>query len=475
MLIGREEESRVLKDCIASAKSEFIAIYGRHRVGKTFLVQELLGKHLTFDMTGVIGGSKQEQLFKFAQALRRMTGVEAPSANTWIEAFTLLEDFLRSRKNKTKIILFIDELPCLDTPKAGFIRALDQFWNGWAAHQHHVKLIVCGSATSWMLKNIIDSHGGLHNRITRELHIKPFTLSEAEDYLKANGFRWNRMAILEMYSATGGVPYYLSLLDRRYAVAQNIDRLFFGFDALLGREFERLFKSLFKSPDNYVRIIELLAKSRKGLTREELKQALGINTGGYLTQLLSNLENCDFIRSYHTREKKIKANQLIYQITDAFTQFHFSFCANRTTDAHYWSSQHNTPRLNTWLGLSFERVSMTHVDAIKQALGIARLHTEYYAWRSHDTEPRTQIDLVIECPKQVAYLCEMKFSRGEYVMTAADDRLLNTRMMNFLTETGFKASVQVVMVTTQGLKANAYASNITNQVTLNDLFATIKR
>ena len=367
-LIGRKEEQDLLKKYIDSERSEFIAIYGRRRVGKTFLVTETFKEALAFDMTGVIDGDKEDQLVSFNIALKE-SGYEGKRVADWYEAFEALKEVVKVKfaSSKKPTIIFIDELPCLDTPRSGLVKALDLFWNGWANRQTHVKLIVCGSATTWIVDNIIDNHGGLHNRITHEMHIHPFNLHDTEEYLTANGFKWNRLAMAQAYMVLGGIPYYLSLLDNALSLPANIDRLFFSRDAELKKEFDRLFKSLFKSPQSYVDIIQLLANHKKGLTRKEISEKLKRETGGHLSKLLTNLENCDFIRKYNVRERKINSNNGIYQLTDFYIHFYHDFCTKHTTDEHFWENSINSPKQNTWYGLAYERLCMAHIPQIKMA------------------------------------------------------------------------------------------------------------
>ena len=339
-LIGRENEQGLLKKYIDSNRAEFIAVYGRRRVGKTFLVTETFKDALSFDMTGVIDGDKEDQLVSFNIALKE-SGYEGKRVTDWYGAFEALKEVVKKVPQNKPAIIFIDELPCLDTPRSGLVKALDLFWNGWANRQSNVKLIVCGSATTWIVDNIIDNHGGLHNRITHEMHIHPFTLHDTEAYLTTHGFKWNRLAMAQTYMVLGGIPYYLSLLDNALSLPANIDQLFFSRDAELKKEFDRLFKSLFKSPQAYVDIIQLLANNKKGLTRKEISEKLKKETGGHLSKLLVNLENCDFIRKYNVRERKINSNNGIYQLTDFYIQFYHDFCSKHTTDEQFWENSIN--------------------------------------------------------------------------------------------------------------------------------------
>jgi len=470
-IIGRESEIKELQSYLDSGKAEFIAVYGRRRVGKTFLIDTCLGGTAAFMTSGVIDGKKGEQMSSFAASLKQYGGIETPVPQNWMEAFELLRIILERRTGeRNSRVIFIDELPCFDTNASKFVMALGHFWNSYASKQSDVKLIVCGSATSWMVKNIIDNHGGLHNRITHEMHIRPFTLRQTEEYLTAAGFNWDRLLVAQCYMTFGGIPYYLSLLKPQESLAQNIDRLFFNPDGEMKREFNRLFSSLFKSPQKYIKVIELLAVTKKGLTRTQLAEKLGKESGGGLTEVLRNLQYCDFIRLYNVKENKIKEKNGIYQLIDFFTIFHTMFGSKKTTDPHYWSNMLMTSTVNAWLGLSFERLAMTHIENVKHALGIDRIHTEYYSWRSKESSKGAQIDIVIERADKNSNICEVKYSEDEYIITKDNNESMKRKIADFKAETRTRGGIIPTYITTYGLKSNTYSSNVLAQVTLTDLF-----
>ena len=290
MVIGRTKELEQLRQFVASDRPELIAVYGRRRVGKTYMISETFSDALAFDMTGVLGGTLKTELSAWDRAMRRSGYNKTEKATNWFDAFAALEDLMETKfRPHERHILFIDELPCLDTPKSEFLPAFDHFWNSWASRRSGLKLIVCGSAASWIVTNLINSHGGLHNRITHEMHIRPFTLSETEKYLKSQGFSWSRLMIAQTYMVFGGIPYYLSLLSKSESLSQNIDRLFFQ-DGELADEYERLYRSLFKNANIYMNVIKALANAKSGLTRQELQKKLKLGDGGNLTAVLKNLE-----------------------------------------------------------------------------------------------------------------------------------------------------------------------------------------
>ncbi|MCR5456043.1 MAG: AAA family ATPase [Bacteroidales bacterium] len=470
-IIGRQQERLLLDRYSRSGRAEFVALYGRRRVGKTFLIKQHFANNFDFYMSGTIDAPKSVQLNNFRDALVNAGLTDAKLPKNWQEAFAMLRQLLSQKMNdKQRCIVFIDEIPCLDTPKSGFVGALDHFWNTWASDCSNMMLIVCGSATSWIVDNIIDNHGGLHNRITHEMYLRQFSIGEVEKYLSAYGFDYDRYSICQLYMAIGGVPYYLSLLDNSKSVAQNIDALFFGIKAQLKNEFERLFKSLFKNSEQYIQVIEILATSPNGMSRDEIAERSKIISGSRLTMILRDLENCDFIRHFRSRGKKIRANQQFYHIIDMFTMFYFRFCRRETSDSDFWQHTVNTPAVNTWSGLAFEKLCFLHIDQIKKALGIEKIHTEYYSWRSTSTEPASQIDLAIERADRMINICEIKFCDAPYAISKDEDLKLRIRLSNFKTETATRCGLLLTLIAPYGISKGKYSAQVKEVVTLEDLF-----
>ena len=364
-------------------------------------------------------------------------------------------------------MIFIDELPCFDADYSGFVKDFGDFWNRMASWYDNIFLIICGSATAWMIRNVIDSKGGLHNRVTHEMHLRPFDLYQTEQYVKARKGKWDRLSILQMYMALGGIPYYFSLVDFSKSPAENIDALFFSQDAELKKEYRRLYKSLYKNPDQYLEIINVLANSRKGMTRKEILTKLKLTSGRMISERLEDLVLCDFI-SYHSNGGK--ENSGIYRLVDFYTLFYLTFCKNEITDRAYWRHTINTPVQNTWYGLAFERVCMCHIWQIIQALRLDSMLTKYYSWRSKQSEIGAQIDLVIERADGIIDVCEMKYSRSDYKQDIDDSRNLVNKIDDFVSETKTKKSVQTVLVTTYGLREGAHADDFQKILTLNHLF-----
>lgn len=474
-MVGRKQELADLRSYYESGKAEFVALYGRRRVGKTYLINEFFESRFAFYITGVIDGDKSEQIAAFTKGLRNI-GYTGRVPGRWMDAFFLLEDILqKSMQSDVRCVIFIDELPCFDTPKAGFVKALGHFWNSWAQHHKNIMLIVCGSATSWMIKNIIDNHGGLHDRITHEMHLHPFNLSETEQMLQKCNVHWDRFSIMQMYMVLGGIPYYLEKIKPTDSVASAIDRLFFGSNANMASEYDRLFKSLFKDPTPYLEIIHALALNKQGITREEILKHTSMSDNGHFSEYLTNLVKCDFIRYYFVKNARIKKNEGLYQLTDMFVIFYNTFLTRPITEEHFWSMHINTPRVNNWYGLSFERVCMLHIPQIKHALGIDRIGVEYYSWRSKQSTEGAQIDLLLERADRIINLCEMKYSTSEVVIDKDEDLKLRNRQSVFISDTATRYAVVPVLVSTYGMKTNKYSGGICQQVTMDDLFYDIKQ
>lgn len=468
-MIGRKTEVQELMRAYDSDYSEFVALYGRRRVGKTFLVNEVFNYQFAFHVAGIEGGSKREQLLAFREALKKQGHPRCPRLKSWIEAFSELETMLDGNLERRKVVFF-DELPWFDTPCSGFLRAFESFWNSWASSRKDIVLVVCGSATTWILDKILRARGGLHNRVTVSLPIAPFTLSECEEYAHYKRLAFSRRDILECYMALGGVAYYWSLLREGQSVAQNLDRMFFGFSDEMRNEFTRLFASLYKRESRHVEIVQLLGTKKTGMTRDEISTALGIHTGGELSRCLEELVECGFLRSYSPIGNRKKG--AVFQLIDNYVLFYFRFVRGRKgNDPEYWSHHFNEPALNSWRGLSFERVCFWHISQIKAALGISGIGADVYSWRGQrEGEDAVQIDMLLDRADNTVSICEMKYSAEEYEIDKDEDARIRHRAETFRFCAGRRQSVQTVLVTSYGLKRNRYSGSVQKVVVADDLF-----
>lgn len=466
-IIGRESELSLLSKYYESNRPEFIVLYGRRRVGKTFIARSFFKDKFDFFATGILEGTYGEELKSFCDSLKEY-GYKGAELCNWMDVFSALAALMAKSRRKKRCVIFLDEISCFDTPNSGFTRALGHFWNKYASRQDNVFLVICGSATSWMTKNVLNNKGGLHNRRTHEIHLRPFNLAKTEQYFVSRKARWSRLSILQAYMVLGGVPYYLSLLDMGESLPANIDRLFFSEDAPMRDEYRRLYRSVFKSPERYMDIVKALSANKSGLTRTEISEAVHIDSGSGLSEMLDDLVACDFIRSYRNGLKK---NGEIYQLMDFYTLFYLQFCANPSSDQCFWKNTLNSPQQNTWYGLSYERVCLTHIQEILQALHLDTIHTEYYSFRSKDTSPKVQIDMVIDRSDDFVDIIEIKYSRIRYEMTREESEKIERRVSRFINETKTKKGVQTVLITTLGCEKNRNTDVCQRFLTLDDLFA----
>ncbi len=468
-MVGRSREIKELNRLYESDESEFIAVYGRRRVGKTYLVRETFADRFAFYHTGLPNATKRQQLAHFKETLSQ-AGFRGKTPRDWFAAFHALQDVVAKSVQRRKIV-FIDELPWMDTAKSEFLLALETFWNEWASARKDIVLIVCGSAAAWMVKNLFRNRGGLHNRVTARICLQPFTLGECEVFANERGLGMSRMDIAECYMAVGGIPYYWRYLARGMSLAQNIDRLCFAIDAPLKHEFDELYSSLFKDASAYKKVVAALATKKAGMTRLELIGALGIVATGKLTEVLETLESSGFIRIYRSFGAKKKNS--IYQLTDPFTLFHFRFLETPSTDEHFWSSTLTSPAQTVWRGLAFERLCLLHTPQMRRALGIGSVHVEAYGWsfRGDGTYPDgVQIDLVLDRADNVINICEMKYSANEFVIDKEYAARLGRKLATFAGVTKTRKAVHLTFVTANGLFRNQYSGRVQSEVALEDLF-----
>lgn len=475
-IIGRKKELEQLNSIFNSDKAELVAVYGRRRIGKTFLIKEFFKDKFDFYATGIFEGSKQDELDAFCDMLRQNSqdGQNPPPIKTWMDAFAALRDYLKGLRKK-RIIVFLDELPWFDVPSGQFLKAFEWFWNSWGSTQDNLKMIVCGSATTWMTDKFISSKGGLYNRTTERIYLAPFNLHESEALLKSNGVDWDRSLILDAYMVFGGVPLYLSMLKKNLSLDANVDEMFFREGAPLHNEYEFLFRSLFKDSDFYMRIIDAISKKNMGITRQEIVEQAKVNANGALTKALKNLISCDFIRKYSAFGKKER--DALYQLTDLSILFYKRFVEKYNgKDEHHWTNLIDSPSRRTWTGIAFEQVCLLHVPQIKQALGIAGVQTEVSSWRFAGDQytAGAQIDMLITRRDKVINLCEMKYSAYDYEITPKYNKELRERCSTFRSVTKTRHALHITLVTPWGLKLNANAGIIGQIVNLEHLFADIR-
>ena len=451
-LIGRTAELKLLQSLKDRNRSDFVAVFGRRRVGKTFLIRQAFEGAFSFQLTGLAKGNFREQLTNFHAALlsQKPTGHDIPIAKTWFAAFQQLIAHLEGLPAGRKVV-FLDELPWMDTPQSSFISALEHFWNSWASARSDVLLIVCGSAASWMIHSLLMNTGGLYNRVTHRIKLEPFTLAECEAYFVERGAAFNRYQLIQLYMVLGGIPFYLEQVDMGKSALQNINDLCFAPSGFMRVEFGYLFASLFKQSDRHLAVVEALALKSKGMGRDELLKKAKLANGGSTTKVLRELEESNFIRKYNAFESRSK--NAVFQLTDFYTLFYLKFIyKSDTLDDYVWGP--DVPEFTAWSGYAFEQVCLQHTPQLKQALNIGGVVTRSSAWLGDDGTRKAQIDLVIDRRDGVINLCEMKFSTSTFTITKAYATELREKIRLFKELTKTRKAVYLTMVTTYGLTRN---------------------
>lgn len=475
-IIGREHEQKIIKSYLNSGKAELIAVYGRRRVGKTFLVKSVFDNKFDFAFTGMYNVTRAVHLAQFQKCLEHYSGEKSKRLKDWFEAFDALSKYLDTLK-KDRIVVFLDEIPWMDTPKSNFLAAFSQFWNNWASTKRNLKMFVCGSATTWMLSKFIGDKGGIYGRVCRPIWLAPFSLGETEQFLKKiKGIVMNRHQLVKTYMILGGIPYYLDMLIKDQPLDVSIDDLFFRQGAPLRNEFDFLFRSLFNESRIYKETVSVLASKQKGLTRQEIMEELNIQEGGLLSEVLDNLIKCDFVRKYTAIGKTER--DAMYQLTDLFSLFHLKYVENHNgQDEHLWSKMAGKGQVNSWSGYAFEQVCLHHISQIKEALSIGGVISNVHSWSCKPFTDKDgvkwkggQIDLLIDRADEVINICEIKYASDKYRLTSDYEKKLRERASLFQYVTKTKKAVIHTFITTYGVLRNIHSGIVQSEVTMEDLF-----
>ena len=455
-----------------------VVVYGRRRVGKTYLVNQVFAKEgFSFKITGLYKSKLPVQLENFSSALREYSGNDSwPTPKSWKEAFGQLKDYLKKTKRRKKRVLFFDELPWMDTKGSRFLEAFEWFWNSWGCTQEDLLLIVCGSATNWIINKLFKHKGGLYNRAGSKMFLRQFTLNETEQYLQKQGIAWERYDIALIYMMMGGIPYYLKQLEPGRTLFDNIDNCFFRTNGKLWDEFDNLYETLFAQSEVYVRIVEALASKRIGLTREEIIKVTKLPDNGMTSRALKDLVKCGFVRAYQYYGRKNKSQT--YQLADFYTLFYLRFIKdNYGQDEHFWTHMLDNPQKNAWAGYSFEQLIKEHIEQVKRALGIGSVLTQQSSWfiekrdLEDDSLTGAQVDLLIDRRDKAINLCEAKFYSGEFTIDKDYSLNLRNKINAFKTSVKTRKSIVPTMITTFGVKHNIYSGIIQQETTLDDLFS----
>ena len=466
-VVGRIREKQVLADTLTSHRSELVAVYGRRRIGKTYLIRAFFGNRITFNFTGLSAGTREVQLKNFMLKLNEVSNKfkDKKEPQDWLDAFSYLKQYLKGfRETKKKKVLFIDEFPWVDSHKSGFLAAFENFWNDYCTTRTDLVVVVCGSAASYMVKKIINNSKGLSKRITQTIKLEPFTLQETQSFFKYKGVKMEEYEILKIYMVLGGIAEYLEHVKVGESAVATIDRMCFQPGAYLENEYDQVFKSLFDEYSFHQRIMNVLSANKKeGITRDEILKELKISSGGRFSDSLEELMLSGFILRYDAYRNNLKAT--LYRVYDEFCLFHLQFMV--PFKGSKWTQIFQKQAYKSWCGYSFETICLKHFSEIKKALKCDQIESKNYSWQNS----KAQVDLVIDRNDDVVNLCEIKFYNDEFTIDANYLKALRIKENEFRAATKTKKGVYTVMMTTWGVKQNQYSSAIvSNDLTMTCLF-----
>ncbi len=471
-MIGRKKQIQKLKKYLKLKKSVLLAVTGRRRVGKTYLVDNVYEDNIVFRMTGIQHAKQQEQLINFSSKLQEHSGAPylVPAKN-WQEAFNQLRAYLKTLDNEKKKVIFIDELPWINTPKSNFIQLFAHFWNDYLSKEKNYVLIVCGSATSWLTKNLINDKGGLHNRVKETIYLEPFTLSETKLFLESKYIKFTHDGIMKTYMAMGGIPFYLDYIQKGDTPTTAIERILFAKNAPLRREYDNLYKSLFENARNHEAIVKTLATSREGITRKDILKVSKVKAGGPYNRAMEDLLMSGFIEEVVPFGKKKRGT--IYKLVDEYSVFYHKFIEkNKRPNEGAWQQLSNSQEYKIWLGYTFELLVMKHIDRIKNGLGISSVSTQTSSFKKigKPGQEGFQIDIVIQRKDHVIHLCECKYYFKPFIIDKRYAQKLATRKALFIEDTKTKDQVMTTFITNLELVDNEYANEYVDTEIMADVF-----
>lgn len=464
-MIGRREQKALMKEALELKKSSFIAVTGRRRVGKTYLVREIYKPHYCFSITGIQNGPMKMQIANFLHKIEEYseTNLATKTINNWQEVFFVFKNYLKSLPNNKKQVIFIDELPWIATAKSGFIQLLAHLWNDYLSEEKHFILVICGSSTSWITKKIINDRGGFHNRVTIPIHLKPFTIAETKQFLEEKNIQFTDTGISEIYMVLGGIPYYLEQIKKGESPTKAIERLCFSENGILKNEYNNLYRALFDNWELHEKIVEVLALTQKGLTRNELLKKTNISTGGNFNRTVNDLITSDFISTYQPYGHKKK--NTIYKLSDEFSVFHNRFIkVNRNKGSEIWQTIAQSQKYKIWKGFAFESLCLKHINEIKKAMGIEGVYTENSSYfKSVSNNQRFQIDLIIDRKDATINLCECKFYESNFEIDKKYAEVLKTKKVLFRKETNTKKMLLNTFIANEDLVENRHSLEVVDQ------------
>lgn len=491
-MIGRKKELALLNSLCEEEKSKLVVVHGRRRIGKTFLVDYMFQTHrkdcLFFKFTGSADQNSSVQKDYFVEAIYEWFKVEpSKPIEKWHEVFIFLkrtiEAEIKEKNHQGKVIVFIDEVAWIDKHnKAGFLSAFGHFYNTYIEKNNNLIVILCGSNASWIKNKILkDTSGPLYHRVDVEIPLYPFDLQETKEYLiKEKRFDIDDKSVVDIYMILGGVAKYLSYLDSKLSIAQNINKLFFSLHAPLYSEYEALFKSLFyDKSSNHRKIMDLLISKQSGFEMMEIEKLLKEIKSSTLRVNIEELIDTGFIKPiarYAHASRNTK-----YIACDPLCNFFIKWVQPLSKNdiaslIDYFETKSTSHDYIIWQGFAFEMVMISNIELYLKARGLSSGVKSIGYWdytTQSEDESGAQIDILIEYIGNTYDIVECKYYNDEFIIDKAYAKNIQNKKEMFI-KYGIKNKkfdLKVVMLTTYGTKINQYYNQvpIAKDVKLGDL------
>lgn len=448
--IGREFERQRIAQIDSMKRASILVVYGRRRVGKTELIEQVFRNRNLLKFEGLESGGQARQIQAFLDQLVQYVGdplISKLSLANWSDAFQVLAKHTK----EGRWTIFLDELQWMASYRKQLISELKFVWDNYFKQNPQLILVLCGSSPSFMVNRVIKSQA-LYNRSEFEIPLQELSIKETGSFLSSQ--KRSLREVMDAYLNVGGIPEYLSYLNQESSVFLGLCKNSFTRGGFFSSEYERIFTSSLASNPDYKKIIALLSQKRFA-TREEIAKHLKTKSGGGLSDLLSNLETCGFIIKYSPFNLAEQSHLTRFAVIDQYLQFYFKFIHpihNRIQNGDF--DKNPTHAVNQlvyqkWLGFSFERLCRKWHRLIAKQLGFEAVEYKigtYFNSATNKKSPGFQIDLVFDRKDNVSTICEIKYLTGKVSKKVI--REFEEKLQSFPNPK--KKTIQKVLITTEG-------------------------
>lgn len=421
LFVGRDEELAQLRRIARLPKASLIVCRGRRRIGKSTLIEHFAGEFEHFyEFQGLAPREQIEnrhQLESFARQLAEQHRLPSLKLQSWHEAFALLARLTEGQR----ALIFLDEISWMASRDADFVGQLKIAWDTRFKKSRKLVLVLCGSVSSWIDRNILNS-ADFMGRVSLSLDLHELPLDKCDEFFRAlGGATGARMSALEkarILCVTGGVPRYLEEIDYASTVERNIVDLCFSRGGILVDEFDRIFNDIFSArAPTYRHIVETLADGPR--TFQEICDRIGVAPSGVFTEYLEDLTAAGFVhRDYAFSPATGRRGRLSrYRLQDNYLRFYLKYIepVREKIEAGVLGppESRSFATFDPIMGLQFQNMVLNNLPLVLRQLRIApaRLRSAAPYFQNETRRQKAcQVDLLIDT-QYAAYVCEIKFQR----------------------------------------------------------------